>query len=223
VDLELVGPTGTVIASSLGTTDSEHIDRTVTTAGTYSLHVFSLESASNDYLGTVMVTPTSGCTATIECPTGQVCAASMCRSGSCTSLSMCPPLHLCPDAGPGSGASTCGARCSTNGDCRSAEACKWFPEGRACELRGAGANGATCTSFADCGGQRACLDWPGGYCARAGCVTDADCESGTFCASISGVNVCSVDCATDSTRCHAGLTCRSVTGISGASRRVCAP
>ncbi len=223
VDLELVGPTGTVLASSLGVTDSEHIDFTVSTAGTYALHVFSLEAASNDYLGSVMVTRTSGCTATIQCPVGQVCSAGACRSGGCTSLSMCPAMHRCPDAGPGTGPSTCGAWCSTNGDCRSAETCKWFPEGRACEVHGAGANGATCATFADCGGQRACLDWPGGYCARAACTSDADCESGTFCAGVSGLNVCALDCATDATRCHAGLACRTITGVGGASRRVCAP
>ena len=225
VDLELVGPTGTVIASSLGTTDAEHVDATVTTAGTYAIHVFSIDSAaSNDYLGMVTVTATATCTTTLGCPAGQVCSAGVCRSGTCTSASMCPPMHLCPDAGPGTGASTCGAVCTVNSDCRSTEACKWFPEGRACGLRGAGANGGTCASFADCGGQRACLDWPGGYCARAGCASDADCETGTFCVTAAGgTRVCALDCTTDSTRCHAGITCRAVTGVGGAARHVCIP
>lgn len=225
VDMELVGSSGSVLGSSLGTTDTEHIDATVTTAGTYAIHVFSLDTtASNDYLGMVTVTPTTTCTSTLGCPSGQICDAGSCRSGTCTSASMCPASYLCPDAGPGTAPSTCGTSCTVNSDCRSTEACKWFPEGRACELRGAGANGATCASFADCGGQRACLDWPGGYCARAGCTADADCETGTFCVTVAGgTNVCSLDCSTDATRCHTGITCRSITGVGGTPRRVCAP
>lgn len=225
VDLELVGPTGTVIASSLGTTALEHVDATVTTAGTYAIHVFSLDTTmSNDYLGMVTRTAVTTCTSSLACPSGQVCDAGACRSGTCTSAAMCPAMHLCPDAGPGTGPSTCGAVCALNSDCRSTEACKWFPEGRACGARGAAANGATCTTFADCGGQRACLDWPGGYCARARCTTDSDCETGTFCVTAAGgTNVCALDCTTDTTRCHTGITCRAVTGVGGAARRVCLP
>lgn len=225
VDLELVSPTGTTVASSLGTGDTEHIDTMVTAAGTYALHVFSLdETLSNDYLGTVALTAVTTCTTDLSCPSGQVCDAGACRSGSCTAVSSCPAAHLCPDAGPGSGASTCSASCTVNTDCRSTEACKWFPEGRACAARGSAANGATCTSYADCGGQRACLDWPGGYCARAGCASDSDCETGTFCvAAAGGVRVCALDCTTDAARCHAGISCRSITGVGGASRRVCVP
>lgn len=225
VDLELVGPSGTVIASSLGTGATEHVDAMVTTAGTYAIHVFSLDDTmSNDYGGTVALTATTTCTTTLGCPAGQVCDAGACRSATCTSASSCPSGYLCPDAGPGSGASACSAPCTVNADCRSSEACKWFPEGRACGARGAAANGATCTSFADCGGQRACLDWPGGYCARAGCASDSDCETGTFCVTAAGgTRVCALDCATDATRCHTGISCRSVTAVSGATRQVCVP
>jgi hypothetical protein len=225
VDMELVGASGTVIASSLGTTDTEHIDAMVATAGTYAIHVFSLDTAmSNDYLGMVTVTARATCTSTLGCPAGQICDTGACRSGTCTTASMCPATYLCPDAGPGTGASTCGASCTVNGDCRSGEACKRFPEGRACEAFGTGANGASCASFADCGGQRACLDWPGGYCARARCMADSDCETGTFCVTVAGgTNVCSLDCTTDATRCHAGITCRAITGVGGTPRHVCAP
>ena len=224
IDLELVGPSGAVIASSLGTTGTEHIDTTVSTAGIYAIHVFSLDDTmSNDYAGTATTTAVTTCTATLSCPTPQVCDSGRCRSGTCTTSAMCPATHLCPDAGPGTGASTCGAICALNADCRSTEACKWFPEGRACGVHGSAANGATCTSFADCGGQRACLDWPGGYCARARCTADSDCETGTFCTVVAGTNVCALDCTTDATRCHAGLSCRSITGVSGTARHVCAP
>jgi hypothetical protein len=223
VDIELVGPTGTVIASSLATTGTEHIDATVTTAGTYALHVFTLDTGTNDYTGTVAITAATTCTSTLGCPSGQVCDRGACRSATCTAASSCPSGYLCPDAGPGTGASSCAAPCTVNTDCRSTEACKWFPEGRGCAARGTGANGATCTSFADCGGQRACLDWPGGYCARARCASDADCETGTFCVAVGGTNVCSLDCTTDVTRCHTGLACRAITGVGGTARHVCTP
>jgi hypothetical protein len=224
IDIELYSPAGTVIASSRGTTDLETIDTMVTTAGTYVLRVFGFTAESNTYLGMVTVTGATTCTTTLECPSGQVCGGGVCRSDDCTSVSMCPAMHLCPDPGPSTGSSDCGQSCVSNADCRTFEACKWFPEGRACGTRGASANGAACTSFRDCGGQRACLDWPGGYCARAGCTTNSDCETGTFCVSHLGINVCALDCATDTTRCRSpSYTCRSANDRAGASRRVCLP
>jgi hypothetical protein len=223
IDIELYGPTGSVIASSRGTSDLETIDTMVTTAGTYALRVFGFSPESNSYLGMVTVTAATTCTATLACPAGQVCASGVCRSDDCTSAAMCPPMHLCPDLGPASGASACGTSCVSNADCRAFEGCKWFPEGRTCAERGAGANGGACSTFRDCAGQRACIDWPGGYCARAGCTTNADCETGTFCVARGGINVCALDCAADSTRCRSGYTCASVGDRGGASRRVCVP
>ncbi len=135
----------------------------------------------------------------------------------------CPAMHLCPDPGPASGASDCAASCVVNADCRAGEACKWFAEGRGCARTGAGALGATCSSFRDCGVQRTCVDWPGGFCTRAGCTRNSDCESGTSCADVGGVRACALDCSTDMGRCRSGYTCRSITDVSGSSRFVCAP
>jgi hypothetical protein len=224
IDIELTGPTGTVIASSRGTSDLETIDTMVTTAGTYVLRVFGFTAESNSYLGQVTVTGSTSCTSTLACPAGQVCSGGTCRSNDCTSVAMCPASHLCPDPGPSTAASDCTATCAISADCRSSEACKWFTEGRACGERGAGSNGAACSSFRDCGVQRACVDWPGGYCARAGCRTNGDCETGTYCVAHMGVNVCALDCTTDTSRCRSpSYSCASVTDRGGASRRVCLP
>lgn len=227
IDIELFDPVGTRVASSAGTTDIESIDTMVTTAGTYVLRVFGFTPESNTYLGMVAVTGATTCTTSLACPSGQVCAGGVCRADDCTSAAMCPAMHLCPDPGPSSSASDCGLSCLSNADCRTFEACKWFPEGRACGERGAGSNGGACSSFRDCGGQRACLDWPGGYCARAGCTANADCETGTYCASAtvgaSSTGVCALDCTTDVTRCRSGYTCRTATDRGGASRRLCLP
>lgn len=224
IDIELFGPTGTVIASSRGTTDIESIDTMVTTAGSYVLRVFGYTEESNSYLGEVIVTGSSTCTSTLSCPAGTVCASGSCRSDDCTSMAMCPASHLCPDPGPSTAASDCASTCTVNTDCRSTEACKWFAEGRACGTRGAAFNGEACGSFRDCGGQRACIDWPGGYCARARCTTNADCETGTYCVAHMGINVCALDCTTDTSRCRGpSYTCRTASDRGGASRRLCLP
>lgn len=224
IDIELEGPTGTVIASSAGTSDIETIDTVVTTAGTYVLRVFGFTAESNMYLGQIVVTGTATCTSTLACPAGQVCASGACRSDDCTSAAMCPASHLCPDPGPSTAPSDCAASCTLSADCRTSEACKWFPEGRACGARGAASNGAACSSFRDCGGQRACVDWPGGYCARAGCRNNGDCETGTYCVAHMGVNVCALDCTTDTSRCRSpSYMCRTTTDLGASSRRVCLP
>lgn len=224
IDIELFDPSGVRIASSAGTTDTETITRMVTTSGTYVLRVFGFTMESNTYLGEVIVTPASTCASTLACPAGEVCGAGTCRADDCTTAATCPPMHLCPDPGPSTAPSDCAASCTVNTECRSTEACKWFAEGRACGARGAGANGDACASFRECGGQRACLDWPGGYCARAGCRTNADCETGTYCASYMGASACLLDCASDATRCRApSYGCRNLADRGGTSRRLCAP
>jgi hypothetical protein len=226
VDLELYAPgSSTPLARSTGTGDMESISATVTTAGTYAIRVYGYSMAANTYLGEVTVTPTATCTLSRECPAGQVCASGSCRSDDCTAMAMCPPMHLCPDVGPGTATSDCGAICTVNTDCRTTEACKWFPEGRACGTRGTGLNGDACASFRECGGQRACVDWPGGYCARAGCRTNADCETGTWCVAVGGQNVCTLDCllSDDICRLDEGYACDFVADVSGSSHFACVP
>ncbi|MDQ3034200.1 MAG: hypothetical protein M3Y87_17460, partial [Myxococcota bacterium] len=145
LDLELQGPDGARIRASTGVGDTETIDAMVSAAGTYYVRVYGFSMAANTYLGEVTVTPVTTCTTTSACATGQVCDAGACRSDACTSSAMCPSMHICPVYGPSGAARHCGYTCGVNSDCRSTEACKWFPEGRACGVRGAGANGAACS------------------------------------------------------------------------------
>jgi hypothetical protein len=225
VDLELQGPDGTRIAISEGTTDTESIDATVPAAGTYYARVFGFRGAANMYLGDVTITPITSCAASRECMAGQVCEGGTCGSDACATVSDCPAMHLCPTWGPASAPRHCGAGCTVNTDCRSTEACKWFPEGRACATRGAGANGAACADAAACGGQRACLPWPAGYCARAGCRTNSDCETGTYCVDVAGTRACVLECESDETRCRSaeGYACDVMEDVGGTIRLACVP
>lgn len=225
LDLELQGPDGTRIRASTGVGDTEMISAMVSAAGTYYVRIYGFSMAANTYLGEVTVTPLTTCTSTSTCATGQVCDAGVCRSDTCTSTAMCPSMHVCPTYGPASAARHCGQTCTVNGDCRSTEACKWFPEGRACGIRGSGANGAACADATTCGGQRSCLPWSGGYCARAGCSTNSDCESGTFCVSHMGVSACVLECESDIGRCREaeGYTCDFVDDTGGTLHLACVP
>ena len=225
LDLELYGPTGSIVGSSRGTGDTESIDVDVTATGTYVARVYGFRDAAGDYLGELTLTAMSGCTTTYECPADEMCRSGSCVSDSCTSTSACPTGHVCPVAGPGSPTSHCGAACSFNADCRSVEACKWFPEGRYCGRRGSGQNGDPCTTFASCGGQRACLPWSGGYCARVGCASNSDCESGTWCVAVGAENVCAKDClaSDDICRLSEGYQCAFDTDVGGSFQFVCIP
>jgi hypothetical protein len=224
LDLELYSPEGAVLAASRGVTDTETV-RADVAAGRYTLRVFGYGGGAADYLGEVMVTPRTACARSLDCPEGAVCSGSSCVPAACTSAATCPPAHLCPVPGPVTAGRMCAPTCTVNTDCRSTEACKWLPEGRACGRRGAGANGAACGSYADCGGQRACVAWPGGYCARAGCATNADCESGTFCVAVGAQRVCALGCRSSADVCRlaAGYACASLPDAAGAAQLVCVP
>jgi hypothetical protein len=222
LDLELYGPDGTVLASSRGVTDTESLTAAVS-PGRHVLRVYGYMGATADYAGELMLVARTTCTSTLGCPAGTVCDGGVCEDATCTSPATCPSTFACPVAGPGSAPRDCAAPCTVNTDCRASEACKWFAEGRFCAARGAAANGAACTTYADCGGQRACLATTGGYCARAGCASNADCETGTFCARVGGVNACAVSCLASDSVCRTGYACRSVTDLGGTSQRLCVP
>ncbi len=225
LDLELYGPSGSVVGSSRGTGDTESVDVDVTEAGDYVIRVYGFRDAAGDYLGEITVTATSGCASSAECPSSEVCDAGSCVDDSCTSTATCPSGHVCPVAGPGTPTSHCGTSCSVNSDCRSYEACKWFSEGRYCGRRGSGLNGDVCATFADCGGQRACLPLPNGYCARVGCSANTDCESGTYCVPVGGQNVCVKDClaSDDLCRLSEGYECSIEYDTSDVIQWVCVP
>ena len=226
LDLELYGPTGAVVGRSTGSEDIETITETVTATGTYVARVYGYRDAEGPYLGELRVVATVGCTATSGCPTGQVCDAGSCRSDVCSGTGTCPTGHGCPTpAGPGATSSHCGLRCDVNRECRSDEGCKRFVTGNFCGVRGAGQNGDACASFTECGGQRACLPYPGGYCARAGCASNADCESDTRCVMIGGTGICAKQCAAGPDLCRQteGYGCRLDTDVHGAMQFVCLP
>lgn len=223
IDLALLDANGTQLGTSTGITDIETIRLNVMTAGVYIARIYGFRGAENQYTGSFAITPIITCAATRECPSGQICRDARCSDDACTSVAQCPAMHLCPASGPGSATRHCGALCQVNGDCRASEACKWLAEGRSCHEKGSGANGGACATYADCGGQRTCLPTTGGYCARAGCSTNSDCEAGTYCASIAGINACVLGCESDPTRCRTGYACRSVADSSGASRLACLP
>lgn len=225
IDFELYDAAGARLATSTDVGGTLTIDRTLS-PGRYVIRIYGYMSAGDEYLGEIMLSSAGpSCMATSECAAGQVCSSSACVPDDCTAGAgaSCPAMHLCPDPGPSTAASDCVSSCLVNADCRAHEACKWFPSGRGCGTRGAGALGATCTSFRDCGVQRTCLDWPGGFCTRAGCTRNSDCESGTYCVEVDGVSACALDCAADMTRCRSGYSCSAIRDVAGASRSVCTP
>jgi len=225
LDLELLDATGAVIASSNGATDTESITKDVNDVGTYVLRVFGFRDSRGDYLGDVHVTARTSCTTSNECPSDQVCGSSGCVARSCTTASTCPSGYGCPTAGPSPATSECGVSCTVNSNCRSTESCKRFPEGRYCARNGAGLNGDACASFTACGGQRACMPWAGGYCARAGCTSNADCEAGTFCVVQGGTPVCLRDCWDSDAICRLaeGYVCDLVTDRAAELQFACVP
>ena len=222
LDLELRGPSGTVIASSRGTTDEESIDTRVTASGRYTLRVTGFFRASSDYFGEVTLTEESGCTTDTDCDLARVCDGGSCVDRACTAGSRCPG-GTCPTSGQSS-ASECGASCTVNRDCRAGEACKRLPEGRFCARTGSGGNGDACANFTTCGGQRGCIPWPSGSCARAGCVSNADCETDTYCVDRGlGYNVCARSCWDSDSICRSQYRCTVATDEDDEVQLVCVP
>ncbi|MEM9067714.1 MAG: PPC domain-containing protein [Myxococcota bacterium] len=223
LDLELRDPEDRVVGSSRDIGEEESISLRVSDPGNYAIRVFGVGSDTSAYLGSVEVTPDASCTSSRDCPIGEVCNAGACEARVCSG-STCPADHICPDAGIDPTPSECGETCTINASCRSAEACKWFWEGRYCGRRGSGTNGDACTTFADCGGQRACAPWPGGYCARQGCESSSDCESGTHCIDSGlGFNLCALACeeSADVCRLSEGYRCAVEATIDRGDRSVC--
>ncbi|MBW2462307.1 MAG: PPC domain-containing protein [Deltaproteobacteria bacterium] len=225
LDLELYGPSGTVVGSSRGISDTETVDMDLFETGTYTARVYGFGTDFGDYLGEVRFTSFSGCLGSSECTSGEVCDEGACRSDACTGDTDCPTNHICPPPGPTAPVSHCGEMCGLNTECKVAESCKWFEAGRYCGARGAGGHGDACGTIGDCGGQRTCVAWPGGYCARVGCTSNADCGTGTYCVEEDGVNVCAVDCwsADEVCRLSAGYRCGVRTDLDTYAQFVCIP
>ncbi|MFT5357009.1 MAG: hypothetical protein ACI9KE_004239 [Polyangiales bacterium] len=225
LDVRLLSPGGTTIATSIARGSMETISQRVTEAGTYMVAIDGFQMDTSNYMLTVDEAMTSGCATSLECPLDQVCSDDgTCTSRVCQFTFSCPANYGCPTPGPGT-ESECGSPCARNGDCRALEACKWFPQGRFCAKRGGGSDGDTCSDFSDCGGQSSCLDWPGGLCARAGCTSNSDCATGSFCfEDNTGENVCAPNCTESDTQCRpSGYDCSLEPTLGGSLEFLCIP
>lgn len=224
LSVRLLGPGGATIATSVSSGTTESISQRVGESGTYMVAIDAFSMDTSEYIIEIDEAATSGCASSLECPLSEVCNDGTCTSRACQFTFSCPEGDGCPTPGPGMD-SECGSPCTRNDDCRALEACKWFPQGRFCARRGGGRDGDTCSDFSDCAGQSSCLDWPGGLCARAGCTTNADCGTGTFCfADNTGENVCAPNCNTSDDQCRdTGYDCSLESTLGGALEFLCIP
>ena len=222
LDLELLGPDGSLVGASRTTTDDEEITRTIG-PGAHTIRIFPFDDGAIDYTANFSIGSASGCGSTVECPAGTICNDGDCEEVSCSRASDCPSGHICPLVGPGNPARTCADSCFDSFDCRADEACKAFPDGNACGLTGRGAVGDTCADYTDCGGRRACLDREAGYCAEAGCTSDSDCDAGSFCIAEGGDTYCAKDCGLGAFLCRVGHECDLMDSEGGELVFVCLP
>lgn len=228
LDLELRDDFGEFITESASANPSERIEQDVS-EGVYTIVVFGFLGDSADYSLSVQL-ESPDCTTDGECAQGTICVASECVDAACSEAVACPETHYCPLFDTSADASVCSIACSTNRTCRSDEACKWFEEQRGCGVRGSGLNGDACESFADCGGQRTCLQFlSGGYCARARCTANSQCESDTTCVQLGGdVGYCLKTCDgpvdqpdPDACRQDPAYSCLMTTDIEAGQHFVC--
>ena len=222
LDVELLDPTGAIVASSRTTTDVERIEQTIG-HGTHYVRIFPFADGVTSYDAELDVGAPSGCTDTTECPVGTICQLGACEDVPCARDRDCPDGHICPTAGPGGRLRSCLQTCFDSFDCRGGEACKNFPEGAACARSGRGAVGDACTDFEDCGGRRACLDRDGGYCAEAGCFSDDECDAGSWCVFEGGETYCAKDCGLGDFLCRAEYSCDQSTSEDEELVFVCLP
>ncbi len=223
LDVDLLDEEGTVIAYSRRGSGEETIDHTVGEEGIYTLRIYGYLGDSGDYEAELVLSSSESCESDLNCPIGSICQDSTCVDADCSAANPCPTGYLCPLENPGTTTATCGSDCSVNSDCRDDEACKRFVERRACGETGSGQNGDACASSKDCGGQRTCADFENGYCARANCDSNSDCESDTACVAFGDVNYCMKDCLADSNVCRhdEGYDCEFATDVDGGETFIC--
>lgn len=229
LDLELYDTDGLRrLAFSAGVTDSERVEADIGTSGSYYLRVFGYRGAEGDYMLEHRVAAGGGCRSSLDCPWGTVCDGRACIDDACTpGSSTCPSGTFCPPTGGAGGPSDCVDPCSSSSECRAGYACKLFPAGGGCAQAGSGAAGAACASFRACAGNRTCLTWPGGYCAREGCTSNAECGTGAWCVRVDGASLgtCLRDCLWNDDECRlsAGYRCRCARDVAGAMQWICLP
>jgi hypothetical protein len=227
LDLELYAHDGRLrLAVSNGVGAAEHLEADVATAGPLFLRVFGFRGAEGGYRVRYALGSTAGCASSAACPRGTICNGTACVDDACTpGESRCPADAFCPEAGGAGGASDCVDACLATSDCRTGYACKAFAAGGGCGLAGAGLTGDRCASFRDCAGERICMAWPGGYCARAGCLDEDDCPAGAHCVDVDGRGVCMKDCLRGDSACRAGegYRCQCARDRARALQWICIP
>ena len=225
VEAALYGPNGEWIDSQTSTGEGDELEFTLpnATPGWYTLGMYGLGQSGSDYLGMLSLID---CETTLDCGTQNVCNGGTCVSDLCADPFDCPVNHVCAHLSTQSSFSACAMGCAANSECREGEACKWLEEGRGCGVRGTAQNGDACTGYEDCGGQRTCLDWPGGYCARMHCTSNADCaEPGVFCGDVNDVQQCVKLCDGTAGSCREGegYVCTDVLDMSAEIQLGCIP
>ena len=231
LDMRLFDPDGAIIGLALNPAAAlEEITETVMDPGFYYVRVNAYAEAASDYIIDVSLDSPGSCADDGDCPLEQYCdAGGSCTDRACSGEGSCPPGYGCPDLGPGA-MGECGRSCTSDGECRVGESCKWFAEGRFCGREGTGALGDPCSTAADCGDGASCVDWDGGYCARRGCSRFQDCGAAiTYeadCIAFPGgapvATTCALTCS-DEMPCRAGYACDDVRTVTGGLWSLCVP
>ena len=222
VDIALYGPLPdeTNVGQALGNEGKTQFNGFLTEPGSYVIAILPFGSKPGAYEATITLGQDSGCDFTPQCPAKTVCKEKECVLDTCgVGLGLCPLGHTCAALTAPSGIfGKCAFDCVINGECREdqGERCKWLNEGRSCAQSGTKKVGEACKTYEDCADQNACHWWPGGYCARLGCATSADCKGGTRCSFVDGTGVCLRECTKDSEcRLSEGYFCDFFTDFTG--------
>jgi hypothetical protein len=226
IDGELYDPNGALLVAANGIED-EHVEVDAYVAGRYTLRVFGFgEGDTGPYLLSVELGAPSPCGDANPCPAGLLCGAGgLCAEAPCARAGDCPAGYLCPADDPVADGARCVRECVEPADCPGTEWCKWTTAGPGCGPDGTRSTGDGCAAAGECAGARTCVNWPGGYCARAGCTSAADCGEGTHCVEAGGLRACALDCRGGEGACRLaeGYACAGITDVAGATQRACVP
>lgn len=198
-------------------------------AGTYAIAILPFGNQPGTYTGKITAGSESGCFFTFDCPDKTVCNEGTCVPEFCGVDQLCPIGHACTQKQPFFGELFCAFDCIAEVECRGylGERCKWLDTGRGCAKAGAKTNGDACNSLEECADQSDCFTWPGGYCARVGCATNADCTSDSRCIlSEQSKSVCVRTCglpADAACRLDEGYGCSLLFDITGGTFSGCSP
>ncbi|MBM4387544.1 MAG: pre-peptidase C-terminal domain-containing protein, partial [Deltaproteobacteria bacterium] len=193
IDVKLLGADGfTVIKNAVESGGKKVIElENIQKAGKYYLKTSPLSADPSYSLEIIILKGNAGCTS-LSCQKGYVCdfEKKECVFDFCYETYDCPSGYVCIDT-------YCVDSCENNGGCRIDYACKWFPEGKFCGVKGEKKTGEPCNSFAACADERVCyFQEAGGYCAVVGCYDSYDCPLDAWCTDQGGT-FCAKECSGD--------------------------